>query len=313
MTFKNGTIIITTLLIMTIFSLGVLGQEFPVTITDDLDQEVTLEQKPEKIISISPNMTEVLFVIGAGENVIGVTTFANYPKEALEVEKIGTITEPNIEKIITLEPDLVLASSVNKMETVKRLKELGIVVAGYEANNVNKAIENIKKIGLLTGNQDITDKLVTEMYIKIAEMRNLVDKLLEENNRPKVFFEIWNDPLFTAGSNTFIDDLIQIAGGENLGRLAEGQWPQYNLEKLLIEDPDVYISTPHSAEMQVSVESIKNRERFQSINAIKNNRIYIIDQDIVNRPSPRLVKGLALMIKAIYPELEEEVDSILNR
>lgn len=309
---KRTVLMITILAVFTIVT-GVFAQGFPITVTDDLDQEVRLEKKPEKIISISPNMTEVLFAIGAGENVIGVTTFANYPEAALEVQKIGTITEPNIEKIITLEPDLVLASSVNKMETVERLKELGIVVAGYEANSVNKAIENIKKIGLLTGNQDITDKLVTEMYIKIAEMRNLVEKKLNENETPKVFFEIWSDPLFTAGSDTFIDDLIYMAGGENLGRLAEGQWPQYNLEKLLIEDPDVYISTPHSAEMQVSVESIRSRERFQSISAIKNDRIYIIDQDIVNRPSPRLVKGLALMIKAVYPELEEEVDSILNR
>ncbi|MGM0495994.1 MAG: ABC transporter substrate-binding protein [Bacillota bacterium] len=302
-------LVITTLILIS--SIG-LAQDFPLTVTDDLDQEIEMNEKPEKIISISPNMTELLFAIGAGENVIGVTTFANYPEEATKVDKIGTITEPNIEKIVSMEPDLVIASSVNKQETVERLRELGVEVAGFEASSVNKAIENIKKISTLTGYQENGDEIAAEMYIKIAEIRNLVDEKLENNERLKVFYEIWNDPLYTAGGNNFIDDLIHMAGGFNIGRLADGSWPQYNLEKLLVEDPDVYISTPHSADMEVSKEQIKSRERFQSISAIQNDRVYIIHQDILNRPSPRLVQGLGLLTKAVFPELTEEVDKILD-
>ncbi|MDZ7673270.1 MAG: helical backbone metal receptor [Halanaerobiales bacterium] len=212
-------LVLTTLVLIS--SIG-LAQDFPLTVTDDLDQEIVMNEKPEKIISISPNMTEVLFAIGAGENVIGVTTFANYPQEATKVDKIGTITEPNIEKIISMEPDLVVASSVNKKETIERLRELGVNVAGFEAVSVNKAIVNIKRIATLTGYQENGDKIAAEMYIKIAEIRNLVDEKLKNNERPKVFYEIWSDPLFTAGANNFIDDLIHMAGGFNIGRLAEG-------------------------------------------------------------------------------------------
>ncbi|MFO7815444.1 MAG: cobalamin-binding protein [Halanaerobiales bacterium] len=314
MSFKNTVNSMTLILIISLLliSSGVMAQDFPLTVTDGLGEEIVLEEKPTKIISISPNMTEILFAVGAGDNVIGVTTFADYPEEATEVDKIGTITEPNIEKIIEMEPDVVIASSVNKMETVDRLKELNVKVAGFSADNVNMGIENIKKIGKLTGNEKESDEIVTEMYIKIAEINNLVEEHLEDNDKRKVFYEIWNDPLYTAGENNFIDDLINMAGGINIGRLAEGQWPQYNLEKLLVEDPEVYISTPHSAEMEVSKEQIKNRDQYQSISAIKNDRVYLIDEDIVNRPSPRLVKGLELMTKAVFPELSEEVDEIMD-
>jgi len=314
MKFKKRINLMSLILIISLLliSTGVIAQEFPVTITDSLDNEFTLEEKPTKIISLSPNMTEVLFAVGAGENVVGVTNFADYPQEATEVDIIGSITEPNIEKIITMEPDVVIASSVNKMETIERLRELNVKVAGFSANSVDMAIENIKTVSKLTGNQEKGEEIVTEMYIKIGEMTNLVEDHLENNKKRKVFYEIWNDPLYTAGKNNFIDDLVNMAGGINIGRLAEGQWPQYNLEKLLIEDPEVYISTPHSADREVSKEKIKNRAQYQSISAIKNDRVYVIDQDILNRASPRLVKGLALMTKAIFPELTEEVNEIMN-
>ena len=315
MRFKKSINLITLFLILSllIISGGAIAQEFPVTITDGLGEKVVIEEKPAKIISISPQTTENLFAVGAGEQVIGVTTYADYPKEATKVDKIGTITEPNIEKIVAMEPDLVIAASVNKMETIERLKELNIKVAGFKASNVNTAIENIKKIGKITGNQDIAEQVTADMYIKISEMKNLIDKKLANNNRPRVFYELWSDPLYTAGIDNFIDDLIHMAGGFNIGRLAETQWPQFSLEKLLVEDPEVYISTPHSAEMQVSKESIKNRKRFKNITAIKNDRVYIIDQNIINRASPRLLIGLSQLTKAIWPDLEDEVNEIMEK
>ncbi len=315
MHFKKSFNLITIFLVLSLvfISGGIFAQEFPVKITDGLGEEVVIEEKPEKIISLSPQTTENLFALGAGENVIGVTSYADYPAKATEVEKIGTITEPNIEKIITMEPDLVIAASVNKMESIERLKELNIKVAGFSANNVNDAIENMKKIGQITGNAEQSEEIVTELYIKIAEIKNLVDEKLANNDRPKVFYELWSDPLYTAGVDNFIDNMIHIAGGYNIGRLAGTQWPQFSLEKLLVEDPDVYISTPHSAEMQVSVESIKKRDRFQEISAIKNDRVYMIDQNILNRATPRMIKALGQLTKALWPDLSEEVDEIVSR
>src|SRR6056297_4074924 len=190
MRFKKSINLITLFLILSllIISGGAIAQEFPVTITDGLGEKVVIEEKPAKIISISPQTTENLFAVGAGEQVIGVTTYADYPKEATKVDKIGTITEPNIEKIVAMEPDLVIAASVNKMETINRLKELNIKVAGFSANSVDTAIENIKKIGEITGNQDTAEKLTADMYIKISEMKDLIDKKLSNNDRPKVFY-----------------------------------------------------------------------------------------------------------------------------
>ena len=315
MRFKRSINLITLFLILSllIISGGAIAQEFPVTITDGLGEKVVIEEKPAKIISISPQTTENIFAVGAGEQVIGVTTYADYPKEATKVDKIGTITEPNIEKIVSMEPDLVIAASVNKMETIERLRELNIKVAGFKASSVNTAIENIKKIGKITGNQDIAEEVTADMYIKISEMKDLIDKKLANNDRPKVFYELWSDHLYTAGVDNFIDDLIHMAGGFNIGCLAETQWPQFSLEKLLVEDPEVYISTPHSAEMQVSKESIKNRKRFKDITAIKNDRVYIIDQNIINRASPRLLIGLSQLTKAIWPDLEDEVNEIMEK
>src|SRR6056297_3046885 len=133
---KNITLIISLLIIsILITSGGIIAQKFPLTVLDDLDEKIVMEEKPEKIISLSPNTTEILFAVGAGDNVIGVTTFADYPEEATEVEKIGSITEINIEKIVSMEPDIVIAASVNIKESINRLKELNIKVAGFQANS----------------------------------------------------------------------------------------------------------------------------------------------------------------------------------
>jgi len=289
---------------------GQVLADFPVSVTDDLNHKVTLEKKPTRIISLAPANTEFLFALGLEKEIVGVTTYANYPKEALEKEKIGTVIEPNIEKIVSLEPELILSNAVNKLETVKRLRELGYNVAGFNARTVDEAIIMIKKVAKLAGREERGREIVTEMYLQLAEIKNLVDNKLKVNNRPRVFYEIWNDPLYTAGKNTFINDIVHIAGGVNIGAKARGEWPQYSLEKLLIVNPDIYISSPHSAPHKVTVKSIKNRANYQTINAVKNNKIYILDQDIVSRPSPRIIEGIKEMTKAIFPDLADEINNL---
>ncbi len=302
-------IFVTGLILIFVIS-GLALADFPVTVTDDLNHKVCLEKKPARIISLAPANTELLFALGLDTEIVGVTTYANYPEKALEKEKIGTVHEPNIEKIVSLEPELILSNAVNKLETVKRLRELGYNVVGFNARTVDEAILVIKKAAKLTGREEKGREIVTEMYLQLAEIKNLVDDKLKEGNRPRVFYEIWNDPLYTAGKNTFINDTIHIAGGINIGAEARGQWPQYSLEKLLIENPDIYVTSPHSAPHKVSVESVKNRNNYQNINAIKNDRIYIIDQDIVTRPSPRIIEGVKEMTKALFPDLADEIDNL---
>jgi iron complex transport system substrate-binding protein len=306
---QKRTAVILVLLVL-IFTFQVIAADFPVTVVDDLGFEVTLEKKPERIISLAPSHTEILFALGLEREIVGVTTYANYPEAALSKEKIGSIIEPNIEKIFALNPDLIIAAGINKVESLDRLKELGLKVAGFEPTTVNDIFLTFKKLGKLTGKNELARDIVTKLYIDIAEIQNLVDQALKSSSQPRVFYEIWSDPFYTAGKDTFIDDVITLAGGINIGRKLPGAWPQYSLEMLLIENPDVYISSPHSAPHQVTPESVMTRDNFNQIKAIKNGRVYIIDQDILNRPSQRIVEGLKQVTRATFPQLAEEIGQI---
>ncbi|MFW6266511.1 MAG: ABC transporter substrate-binding protein [Halanaerobiales bacterium] len=306
------SILVIVLAVMMVVGIGNLSTEasFPVEVEDDLGQNITLEEKPEKIITMAPSMTEMVFAIGLGDKVVGVTDYADYPEEALEKDKIGDVTEPSIETIVAMEPDLVLAAGVNKKETIEKLQDLDITVAGFDPSNLKETIEVINKVGELTGERVQASETAAEMSREMNEIENLVEEKLEEKERPTVFYEIWNDPLTTASEGTFIHDLIVIAGGENIGAEAEGSYPQYSLEKLLEKDPEVFISSEHSASEEVSAESIKDRNNFSALQAVQNDRVYVVDQDIVSRPSPRLVDGLKAFTAAIFPELKEELEDI---
>ncbi len=291
-------------------SLNVIASGFPVTVVDDTGQEIRVVKKPERIISLAPNMTEMLFALGLNKEIIGVTSFADYPEEAVEKEKIGTIIEPNMEKIVSLKPDLVFAAGINKLETVKHLRNLGINVVGFNPDNINDTLVIIKKVGEITGKMNIARDLVTDLYINLAKIQLMVEEILENKKKPTVFYEIWSEPLYTVGEGTFIDDIINTAGGVNIGRKAQGAWPQYSLEKLLLENPDVYVSSPYSAPELVTPGKIKERKLYKNLKAVKNNRVYIIDQNIISRPSPRIIEGLKAFVKVLHPELIEELDSL---
>ena len=131
---------------------------------------------------------------------------------------------------------------------------------------------------------------------------------MEKSSRVRVFYEIWSDPLITAGSNTFLDSIIEEAGGYNIGRDAEGSWPQFNIESLLAADPEVYIASEHSAPEGLTMEKLKVISIMRETSAYKNNRLYLVNQDLVNRPSPRIIKGYKEFVFAIFPEIKEEID-----
>ncbi|MBM7624407.1 ABC transporter substrate-binding protein [Sporohalobacter salinus] len=298
------------LLLVTIFLAGCAvggrtsyDKDYFAKITDDLNREVVIDNKPQRIVSLAPSHTETLFALKAGNRIVGVTEYADYPQEANKLDKIGTIKEPNVEKIIKLQPDLVLAAGITPKEVITRLSELGIDVIGLNPKNVSEIIESISLIGKVTGQVKKANTITSEMKNRLEDITETVDEHIKDNQRPKVFYEIWRDPLYTAGPKTFIDDLIHLAGGINIAHQAEGMWPQYSFEVLLFENPDVYIASQHSWKHQVSKESILQRKRFQQIKAIKNKRVYIIDQDIVNRASPRIITALEKIAKAVHPKL----------
>ncbi len=282
-------------------------QSATVGITDDLGNEVELDEAPERIISLAPNITEMLFAVGLGDRVVGITTYCDYPEEAMEVDTIGSITEPNIEAIVSKEPDLIVADGINPMEVIERLQELDMNVAGFYPASVQDTFSAMNRLGLVTGNIEETTEVVNEME---SRMNAILDLIGDRDERPQVFYEIWNEPLTTAGGDNFIDNMISLAGGENIGAEAGSGWPQFGLEDLIYLDPEVYISTPHSADHQVSKEEILNRDNYQVLTAVQEDRVHIIDQDLVSRPSPRLIDGLKALAGAIYPEIQEELEDI---
>lgn len=274
--------------------------EYPITVLDDTGYQVTLDKEPDKIISLAPGNTEILFALGLSEKIIGVDNYSNYPEEAESIEKIGDAFNLNMEKIIELEPDLILTLKGNE-EAISEFLDLGIAVYTLDVNNMDNVLEDISEIGKLTNSLYEVEELLSEMRGEIKRIKNLVADVSEEE-KPKVFYMVWNEPIMSAGKGTFINDLIEQANGINIVESdgLEG-WLEYSLERLIEHNPDVIIA-PKS--LAPTPETITNDERFSSIKAVLENRVVIVDDDPVTRIGPRIVEGFLQIAQALYPYIE---------
>ncbi|MBC7087568.1 MAG: cobalamin-binding protein [Tissierellales bacterium] len=304
---RNLTLFLALLLILTTFSgcstEGNIGNnddvltDQKIEITDDFGKVVSLDKPAEKIVSLAPSHTEILFAIGAGEKVVGVTTADDYPEDVIGIEKVGGFEGWNLELIMSLEPDLVLNYGPRNEEDNKRLEESGITVASFMPETIDEVFDTIEKIGVLTGNNEKAVELVSDMKFKKDEIVLKVKDL----GTKKVFYEVYNDPLMTAGPGSFIDELINLAGGENVAKDADNPYPQFDIEKLIESDPEVYLIPNDST---TTLDMLKQRPGFENIQAIKNSQIYFLDANLVSRPGPRIIEGLYEIAKAIHPEIE---------
>lgn len=301
---KNRLVIILTAVFLIIFSSLILGADYPISYTDDLKQEVVIKKEIERIISLAPAITEVIYALDLEDKLVAVSSACDYPQKALEKPDVGRIDEPDIEKIVALEPDLVIAESVTKIEVLNNLSKLGIKNIGFKPEGINDTIKMIKDIAYLNSVQEKGNELTEKMEKEYFELKKMIKTKLKNNKRPKVFYEVWSDPLYTAGRGSFIDSLIYDAGGKNIARNAKGSWPTYSLENLLAADPEVYIASSHGQSRKLRLKNIKERKVFRELRAYKNNRVYIIEEDLVNRPSPRIIEGYKEIIRAIFPEMK---------
>lgn len=290
-----------------VFSASGLAQDFPLEYKDDLGRKIKIENEVERIISLAPAITEIIYALGIEEKLVAVSSACDYPKAATKKENIGRIDEPNIEKIVALEPDLVITESVTKIQSLKRLTELKIKNIGFKPETINDTITMIEDIAYLTSAETAGAKITKDLKEEYQDLKKLVTEKLAKNKRPRVFYQIWSDPLYTAGKGTFIDNLIQEAGGYNIAREAKGSWPTYSRESLIAADPEIYISSKHGGPESLSLAKLKEKEIYREVSAFKNNRLYLVEQDLVNRPSPRIIEGYKEFIKAIFPELKEEI------
>lgn len=273
---------------------------FPVEVEDSFGNKVTIEEEPMKIISLAPNNTEILFALGLGNKVVGVTSYCDYPEEAKTKEVVGDFDGNNLEKIVELEPDLVLVYGAGDEEDNKILRDAGIKVLGFMPETIDAVIKDIETVGNATGKNKEADELV-------EAMNNKKDSILEKvkgQEEVRVFYEIWHDPLMAAGKGSFMDELITLVGGKNIAEDTEGAYPQYDLEQLIERDPEIYLAAQGMGD--INIESIKVRPGFDVISAIKNNRVYVFEgneANLVSRPGPRIIETLEVVAKAIHPEL----------
>jgi iron complex transport system substrate-binding protein len=277
---------------------------FPVTFIDDLGYTIALTEKPERIISLAPANTEILFALGLEDNVIGVTEYCNYPSETEYKEKIGSYTTPNIEKIVNLNPDLVLAAYGNPTGTVDALKRVNITVVGLNARNLDEILYDLRLVGEITRQSANASVLVADMVQRIEVLDERMSTLKDEE-RPGILHIIWHDPIWVAGKGTFEDELIHRSGGVNIAPV-EG-YRALSLENLIELNPDVII-TPSGSGMGCTLtnfcyEYIMDEPRLRHIEAVRTERVYVINADIVCRAGPRIVDALEEMARMTHPEL----------
>ncbi|MBE3582362.1 MAG: cobalamin-binding protein [Thermoanaerobacteraceae bacterium] len=280
------------------------AEGYPLTVADDMGREITLKARPERLVSLSPGNTEILFALGLGEKVVGVDDYSDYPPAAAQVPKVGGFSNPNVEKIVALKPDLVLATNMHE-QAVRRLEEVGIPVAVVSPKTVEGVLESIEWIGKMTGAGEGAARLVADLRGRMQRVEAVVKEIPREK-RPWVYYEVYSDPLMTAGPQTLIGQLIELAGGRNIAYDAQTDYPEFSAEAIIERDPEVIIFPQWHGSESLTVEQVKSRRGWQEIRAVKDNRVFGVDANIVSRPGPRIVEALELLAQIIHPELFRE-------
>ena len=282
------------------------------------------EAIPKRILSLSPSNTEILFAVGAGDNVVGVTDYCNYPAEVEarietdEIIRVGGYWNPSVEVIVSLKPDLILVSvaqctlKTNNCKTncsrrcelttkaANKLKSLGLNVLTISPHSIDDVLNNILSIGAATGNSPEANNLV-------ENLRQRIDKVVIKSkgmaHKPKVYFEVWNNPYISVNSRTWIGNIISLAGGINVFGKAVSEWPIFQSEDVIQRNPDIMVFPVIAgvARFWGSFESVKNRVGWENINAVRTGSLYEVSRDCISRPGPRLVESLEMLAEMINP------------
>jgi iron complex transport system substrate-binding protein len=281
---------------------AVATQSTEIKLKDGLGKEVVLDKPAEKIIVFAPSALEIIDGLGAMDTVIGVDNWSVDNKEPLAegLEGYGDFQTLNMEKITAAAPDIIIGL-VGWAETdIQKLADLGIKIYIVEANTIDEIYMEIKNMGRILGKDVEAMELVDELRSKV-EIVTLKVEGLTEDKKPKVFYEVWNEPLMSAGKNTSINDLVEKAGGINIVA-ADGLegWPEYSLENLIQNNPDIIIA-PTSLAPDIS--TIIDDSRFSSINAVINKKVFVVPDNPTTRPSQNIIKGLTMFSQAIHPEI----------
>lgn len=275
-----------------------------VVVTDSEGKEFRLEQPAQRIISLAPSNTEILFALGAGAQVVAREDFSNYPPEAGSLPSVGgSMMNYNLEEITKQQPDLILASPLTPAEALTAMQAItpNIFVVP-NPKDLEGLYTNLLNVGTLTGRSSEAEALVSDLR---ARAKAVADKVATVTEKPVVFYELdATDPAkpWTAGPGTFIDLLITLAGGQNLGASLTGEYAQLSQEELLVKNPDI-ILLGDALYGGITPESVAARPGWDAIAAVKNGRVETFNDDLVSRPGPRMIDGLEALAKALHPDL----------
>ncbi|MDF2556522.1 MAG: iron transporter substrate-binding protein [Bacillales bacterium] len=277
--------------------------EFPITIVDGNKDKVTIQKKPSKIISIMPSSTEIIYALNEGSRVIGVSDFDNYPPEVTKKDKYGSM-ELNIEKVLASKADLLVLSAYHKKtyaDAVKQFNDAGITVIAIEdASDFNGTYKTVEFFGEILGNKKKASEIVTSMKSTVEDIKKKAAASSEKLDK-KVWVEISPSPeIYTAGKGTFIDEMLTIIHATNIAKEVAG-WGKFSDEQVVAANPDVVITTYGSYQPDPE-QQVLSRKGWESIQAVKNNQVFDLDNDTLSRPGPRLVDGLKQLAETIYPE-----------
>jgi len=261
---------------------------------------VSAKAEAARYISLAPSTTEILFSLGLDKEIVGVSTFCNYPPEAKKKPKVGDFSRPSIEKILSLKPDYIFCTGLEQAQVITDLRELELNVYVADPTNITELFRTIDEIGQLTNRSKEAGELIKQMRAEIGEIKIQVG-LIPQEKRIKVFFEIWHEPLMTAGKGSFVDELITTAGGINIAHDVPRPYCNFSAEKVVSLNPDCIIMAYMDKEAPLKL--VAGRFGWENIAAVKTGRIYNdIDPDTLLRPGPRITEGVKELYKRFYQQ-----------
>lgn len=286
-----------------IFALLILSfsrLSFAAEVTDEIGRKLTIKKSPERIISLAPGITEILYALNLEDNIVGVTSFCDWPAQARRKPQVGGFINPSVETIVFLKPDLILATADgNRRDTVRQLERIGLTVYVTNPSDIGGILTGILHLGEITSAQKTAQALVVGMK---KRLHNIAAQT-RGKNKPRIFFQIGLDPVITAGGGTLISEAISLAGGINIAGADSTHYPRYSAESIIAGSPDIILFAPMTGDREFA--AVKNFWRkFPEIPAVKNNKIYPLETDLISRASPRIIDAIEKMALIFHPAIK---------
>ncbi len=289
-------------LLLTLLQLAAIAGSQERVITDDLGYPHVLKNPPQRIVSLAPNITEILFALDLEKKIVGVTRYCDYPQQAQKKEKIGGMVDPDLEKVISLQPDLVIAFRGNPLRLIRRLKKLQLSVFVLEqGTSLESVFSLIEKIGLITHREKRAASLVDDLN---EDYKRVLKLLTAVKHFPKVYINIHGKGLWTCGRDSFLNDLVKKARGLNIAGEIPRAWLAYNLEEIIHQNPEYIIVITHSQKDFAEIkEWFVQEAHLESTQAVREENIYYLDEDLITRPGPRIFRAFEQLSRILHPAL----------